>query len=123
MAAVQKQDDKPGADTAAAPPAPAAAALPGLKGRAAPADAGADELSGAELLAAARVKAPNLTAEFVAAYKLGDDDLRKIARGEVPPPPTIGPVHTSDLYLTPGGWQSTPVGVKPENVGKNAISR
>jgi hypothetical protein len=88
-----------------------------------PAAAGVDELKGDELFAAAKAKAPSLTKEFVTAYKLDDDDLRKIARGEVPPPPTIGPVHNTDLYLTPAGWQQTPVGVKPEDVGSTAIAR
>jgi hypothetical protein len=46
-----------------------------------------------------------------------------IARGEIPPPPTVGPIHNVDLHRTPGGWQVTPVGVPPEDVGKNAISR
>lgn len=76
---------------------------------------------GDELLAAAQAKAPNLTAEFVAAYGLSDEDLAKIARGEVSPPPAIGPHHTSDLYLTPGGWVQTAPGV-PLGVS-TAISR
>jgi len=81
-------------------------------------DAGGDSL-----FAAALVKAPNLTKEFVKAYGLTDETLTAIARGEVSPPPVIGPEHTADLYLTPGGWQQTPKGVKPEDVGRNAISR
>lgn len=113
MATVQKQDDTQ--------PAPKASA--GLMGRHTPDDGGVDVLRGDELMAAAQAKAPSLTTEFVAAYKLSDDDLRKIARGEVPPPPAIGPVHTADLYLTPAGWQQTPVGVKPADVGGNAIAR
>lgn len=72
---------------------------------------------------AAKAKAPSLTKEFVAAYKMTDDDLMAIGNGSVSPPPTIGPAHTSDLYLTPGGWQQTPPGVPPEDVGKDAISR
>jgi hypothetical protein len=84
------------------------------------AEAGEDE---GDLLTRARAKAPLLTAEFVKQYGLVDEDLEAIARGEVPPPPTIGPVHNVDLHLTPGGWQVTPVGVPPEDVGKNAISR
>jgi hypothetical protein len=79
-------------------------------------DAGGDEL-----LAAAQAKAPNLTAEFVSKMKISREMLAGIARGEIPPPPAIGPVYTSDLYLTPGGWQQTPPGVPPEDVGKNAI--
>lgn len=82
-----------------------------------------DEASSEDLLTAARAKAPLLTAEFVSQYGLVDEDLRAIARGEVPPPPTIGPIHNVDLHWTPGGWQLTPVGVPPEDVGKNAISR
>lgn len=79
--------------------------------------------SAEDLLTRARAKAPSLTAEFVAQYELSDEDLEKIARGEVPPPPTIGPIHNVDLHLTPGGWQITHAGVPPEDVGKNAISR
>jgi hypothetical protein len=104
-------------------PDEASKAPAGLMGRHTPDAGGVDALKGDELLAAAQEKAPSLTKEFVGAYKLADDDLRKIARGEVPPPPTIGPEHTSDLYLTPAGWQQTPVGVKPEDVGKDAIAR
>jgi hypothetical protein len=82
-----------------------------------------DEAGREDLLTAARAKAPLLTAEFVTQFGLVDEDLRAIARGEVPPPPTIGPVHNVDLHLTPGGWQITPVGVPTEDVGKNAIHR
>jgi len=76
---------------------------------------------GNELLAAAQAKAPNLTAEFVSRMKITDTMLAQIARGEISPPPAIGPIYTTDLYLTPGGWQQTPPGVPPEDVGKNAI--
>lgn len=76
-----------------------------------------------DLLKRAQAKAPNLTQEFVDQYGLVDEDLEMIARGEVPPPPTVGPIHNVDLHRTPGGWQLTPVGVPPEDVGKNAISR
>jgi hypothetical protein len=69
---------------------------------------------GDALLAAAQEKAPNLTADFVKAYKLTDQNLADIANGSVPPPPAIGPEHTSDLYLTPGGWQQTPPGITPD---------
>jgi hypothetical protein len=75
------------------------------------------------LLEQAQEKAPSLTAEFVKDYELSDDDLAKIARGELSPPPTVGPVHNVDLHKTEAGWQITPVGVKPEDVGKDAISR
>lgn len=82
-------------------------------------DAGGDEL-----LAAAQAKAPSLTREFVDAYDaLTPEVLAGIARGEIPPPPTNGPIHTSDLHLTPGGWQSTPPGIAPGAVGNNAIAR
>lgn len=81
-------------------------------------DAGGDQL-----FAAALAKAPNLTREFVDKMKITDDMLAQIARGEVPPPPAIGPVYSADLYLTPGGWQQTPPGVPPQDVGKNAIAR
>lgn len=82
-----------------------------------------DAASKEDLLVRAQTKAPRLTAEFVKQYGLGDEELKAIARGEAPPPPTIGPIHNVDLHLTPGGWQVTPVGVPPEDVGKNAISR
>jgi hypothetical protein len=75
---------------------------------------------GDKLLAAAQAKAPGLTREFVDKHELSDDDLAAIARGEQPPPPVPG---DADLYRTPGGWQSVPKGVKPEDVGKHAISR
>jgi hypothetical protein len=81
-------------------------------------DAGGDAL-----LAAAQAKAPNLTREFADRYGLGDDVLAGIARGEVPPPPHVGPVHSSDLYLTPGGWVSAAPGVPLEAAGGNAIAR
>lgn len=79
-------------------------------------DAGGDEL-----FAAALAKAPNLTREFVDKMGITREMLAQIARGEVPPPPAIGPIYTADLYLTPGGWQQTPPGVPPQDVGKNAI--
>ena len=82
-----------------------------------------DEKSGDDLLTLARAKAPLLTAEFVEQFGLVEEDLRAIARGEVPPPPTVGPIHNVDLHYTPGGWQITAVGVPVEDVGKNAISR
>lgn len=81
-------------------------------------DAGGDKL-----FAAALAKAPNLTREFVDKMKITDEMLAQIARGEVPPPPAIGPIYTTDLYLTPGGWQQTPPGVPPEDVGKNSVFR
>lgn len=81
-------------------------------------DAGDDKL-----FAAALAKAPNLTRDFVTKMKITDEMLAQIARGEIPPPPAIGPIYTSDLYLTPGGWQQTPPGVPPEDVGKNATTR
>jgi hypothetical protein len=113
--AVQKQEDK---QTAASK-----VETRGLKGRVEVVDSGVAAMSGAELLAAAQEKAPNLTQEFVDAFGLTNEDLAEIARGSVPPPPAIGPVHTADLYLTPAGWQQTPPGVKPEDVGGNAVSR
>jgi hypothetical protein len=81
------------------------------------------DAGGSKLLAAAQAAAPSLTQEFVDTFGLSDEVLGQIARREVPPPPTNGPLRTSDLYLTPGGWQSVPPGQNPEDVGKNAISR
>ena len=88
-----------------------------------PAESAAPEGKGSDLLARAQEKAPHLDQEFVDKHKLDDDYLARIARGEEPPPPYTGPGHTVDLHRTPGGWQITPVGVKPEDVGKDAISR
>lgn len=76
-----------------------------------------------ELWAAVRVAAPNLTPELAATYELGDDVLAAIARREVPPPPAVGPIRSSDLYLTPGGWQNVPAGVDPSAIGQNKIVR
>jgi hypothetical protein len=81
-------------------------------------DAGGDKL-----FAAALAKAPSLTKEFVAKMGIDDETLGQIARGEIPPPPTPGPIYTADMYRTPGGYQQTPPGVPPEDVGKNATTR
>ena len=78
---------------------------------------------GDKLFAAALAKAPHLTKGFVKEHGLDDEWLARVARGEEPPPPYTGPDPVVDLHLTPGGWQITPKGVKPEDVGKNAISR
>lgn len=76
-----------------------------------------------DLLDAAKVKAPHITREFLDEHGLDDDYLEKLARGEEPPPPYVGPDPVVDLHRTGGGWQITPKGVKPEDVGKDAISR
>lgn len=76
-----------------------------------------------ELWAAVRVAAPNLTPELAATYGLDDDVLAAIARREIPPPPAVGPIRSSDLYLTPGGWQNVPAGVDPSSIGQNKIAR
>jgi hypothetical protein len=81
-------------------------------------DAGGDKL-----LAAAQAKAPSLTREFVDKMGLTEQNLAEIAQGLVPPPPTPGPIHTADMYRTPGGYQQTPPGVPPEDVGGNQIHR
>jgi hypothetical protein len=76
---------------------------------------------------AAKAKAPGLTKEFVAKHKLDDDYLDRVARGEEPPPPTSAEVAKApaltdgELQLTEGGWQITPKGVKPEDVGKDTV--
>jgi hypothetical protein len=80
-----------------------------------------EDASDADLLKAAQAKAPRLTAEFVSQYGLEREVLEGIANGSVPPPPTPGPIHSADMHYTPGGWQQTPVGVPPEDVGKNAV--
>ena len=81
-------------------------------------DAGGDKL-----FAAALAKAPSLTREFVDKMGIDDETLGQIARGEIPPPPMPGPIYTTDMYRTPGGYQQTPPGVPPEDVGKNAAVR
>jgi len=81
-------------------------------------DAGGDKL-----FAAALAKAPSLTREFVEKMQIDDETLGQIARGEIPPPPMPGPIYTTDMYRTPGGYQQTPPGVPPEDVGKNATVR
>jgi hypothetical protein len=75
------------------------------------------------VLERAQDKAPHLDQEFVNKHKLDDDYLERVARGEESPPPYNGPVYVTDLHRTDGGWQLTPKGVKPEDVGKDAISR
>lgn len=76
-----------------------------------------------DLFAEAQKAAPNLTREFVKKYDLDDEWLAKIARGELSPPPTVGPEHTVDLHYVNGGWQITPVGVKPEDVDNEKVGR
>jgi hypothetical protein len=76
-----------------------------------------------DLFEEAHKAAPNLTREFVEKYGLDEDWLKKIARGELSPPPTVGPEHTVDLHYVNGGWQITPVGVAPEDVGKGQMYR
>jgi hypothetical protein len=46
--------------------------------------------------------------------------LERLALG-VPEPPKVGPVHNTDLHLTPGGYQVTPAGVAPEDVGPATV--
>jgi hypothetical protein len=75
------------------------------------------------LWAAVNAAAPNLTPEIAEAFGFDDEVLAKIARREIPPPPVNGPIHSTDLYLTPGGWQSVPAGVDPGSIGQNKISR
>jgi hypothetical protein len=81
-------------------------------------DAGGDKL-----FAAALAKAPSLTKEFVSKMGITDETLGQIARGEIPPPPTPGPLYTADMHATPGGYQQTPPGVPPADVGGNAVLR
>lgn len=81
-------------------------------------DAGGDKL-----FAAALAKAPSLTKEFVRKMGITDEMLGQIARGEIPPPPTPGPIYTADMYMTPAGFQQTPPGVPPQDVGGNAVTR
>ena len=80
--------------------------------------------SHSELLAAAQAKAPHLDAAFVTKHGLDDDYLAAVAAGGEPPPPYNGPdTSATDLHRTDGGWQITPAGVKPEDVGKDQVGR
>lgn len=76
-----------------------------------------------ELLEAAQRMAPHVDRAFLKDHGLDDEFLEKLARGEEPPPPYTGPEPTVDLHRTDGGWQITPKGVAPADVGKDAISR
>lgn len=76
-----------------------------------------------KLFEAAQVKATGLTREYADAIGVTDEMLGQIARGEIPGPPIAGPIRNTDVHLTDGGWQQTPHGVKPEDVGSDAISR
>jgi hypothetical protein len=118
-----KAGEKALADNALAHPEVDPKAIPADTGRPGHPDARPDA-GGNPLLAAAQAKAPSLTAELVKNYKLTDEDLAAIARGEVPPPPYNGPDFSgTDLHRTPGGWQVTHAGQKPEDVGQHAIGR
>ena len=83
----------------------------------------APEDGGSDLLKAAQAKAPNLTKDFVKEHKITDDELAQIARGELSPPPTVGPIKNTQLTRTEGGWVwvSTPIDVAPEDFGRNKI--
>lgn len=66
-----------------------------------------------ELLERAQKRAPQFTKEYVEAFDLPDEYLEAVANGSEPAPPVVGPAHTVDRYLTPGGWVSVPPGVDP----------
>jgi hypothetical protein len=71
------------------------------------------------LLELAQAKAPSLTAEFVAEHDITDEELAQIARGELSPPPTVGPIPSTVLHRAPGTWSWTNVaaGVALEDAG------
>lgn len=66
-----------------------------------------------DVFAAAQKVQPQLTREYVDTFELTDEHLQAIADGSEPAPPIVGPAHTVDRYLTPGGWVSVPPGVDP----------
>lgn len=79
---------------------------------------------GDELLAAAQVRAPHLTTDFLDKYDLDDDFLRAVANGQEPPPPYIADVPgAQELHRTPGGWQITAPGQSAKDANSNAITR
>jgi hypothetical protein len=67
----------------------------------------------ASLFDRAKLKAPNLTPEFVSSYKLDDDYLERVARGEEPPPPYIPENDVTELHYLGGSWSITAKGDKP----------
>jgi hypothetical protein len=81
------------------------------------------EEGGSDVLKAAQAKAPNLTAAFVKEHKITDEELAAVARGELSPPPTVGPIKNTQLTRAEGTWTwtNTPVDVKPEDFGTNKI--
>jgi hypothetical protein len=87
----------------------------------------ADELNalaGDELLAAAQARSgSHLTRELLAEAGLDDEYLRAVAAGLLPGPPNIGPNPTVDLHYTDGGWQVTPKGVAPADVGRTQVGQ
>lgn len=80
--------------------------------------------NGDELLAAAQLRAPHLTTDFLDKYDLDDDFLRAVAGGQEPPPPFIPDVPgAQELHRTPGGWQITAPGQSAKDANSNAITR
>lgn len=91
-----------------------ATSTPGAAGKA---EAPAAPATGTDALwVRLKIMAPHLDREFAAQHGLTEADLEDIATGAQPPPPYIGPVPSVDLHRTPGGWQVTPLGVKPEDL-------
>lgn len=77
-----------------------------------------------KLFERAKAKAPHLDRAFLKKHSLDDDYLEAVAIGLEPPPPYNGPdFSTTDLHRTAGGWQITPAGVNPEDVGSDKIAR
>lgn len=79
-------------------------------------DQGSDGKPSQELLERVAKRAPHVDSKFVSEYGMSNQDLEDIATGLQPAPPRVGPIHNVDLHRTPGGWQITPVGVKPEDL-------
>lgn len=79
-------------------------------------DQGSDGKPSDGLMARVAKRAPHVDATFVSTYGMSNQDLEDIATGLQPAPPRVGPIHNVDLHRTPGGWQITPKGVKPEDL-------
>ena len=110
--------DQPAAVNPVSPAVPTNVAAEG------PAPAGDPIKSDSSLWDRLKAKAPHLTREHASKHGMDDDMLERIARGEEPPPPYNGPDESAtDLHLTSGGWQNTPAGVAPEDVGRDKIGR
>lgn len=101
----------------ASPPAPADAPAPIAANEPVP-----EKKS--DKMAAVQARAPHVDDAFAKKHGLDDDYLTGLADGTIPPPPYHGPDESmSEQYNTPGGWQTTAAGVKPEDADAHQLKR